>query len=105
MKTYIITDPGESTGQVEFKTDGIGNADNITIMSVTGLDVDDILWSQQEKAALLLILQKKETTLTEIVEFCEEQELNLVEISGNTSTTLVEWGSDTDSGSWEGNWD
>jgi|JI9StandDraft_2_1071091.scaffolds.fasta_scaffold01928_14 hypothetical protein len=102
MRDFIFADLGESipANNVTFRTDALNrDSEFFTVLQVTGLN--NVVWSDQKKAALLAF-GKRETSRQELIAVASLLSLNLISqnANGSDAVTIVTATNDSDTESW-----
>lgn len=91
MTDFIFSNDSGSVN-VTFRTDQIGDNDNITIMSISGLDEQDKTNNNKEK--MLTLYKKNPVTVGDLADFATHHKLTLTSIDADgVAAVLVDYGS------------
>lgn len=91
MTDFIFSNDSGNVN-VTFRTDQVGDNDNITILGISGLDEHEI--SNNNKEKMLTLYKKLPVTVTDLVQFAVQHDLTLTSIdSDGVATVLADYGS------------
>ncbi len=91
MTDFIFSNDSGSVN-VTFRTDQIGNNNNVTVMAISGLDEHDL--SNNNKEKMLTLYKKQPLTVGDLADFATHHKLTLTSIDADgVAAVLVDFGS------------